>query len=188
MKITEQELIQLERIMQMLSEGIDPTSGILFPNDTILNSFSLKKAFTETSEILQYLIQSGATFVTPSGHKAYKMPFHFVDGEDYDIPLSDSPISVSKLTWLINSSVASYDIKKIKATEITYWLVQKGYLQIEISGDNNAYKIPTEKGISLGISSIIKTNSAGLQYSLNLYSIEAQKFILDNINSITGWE
>ena len=54
MKLNEQELIQLERIMQMLSEGKDPTSGIMFSNDTILNSDVLKKAFCQASEICDW--------------------------------------------------------------------------------------------------------------------------------------
>ncbi len=187
MKLNEQELIQLERIMQMLSEGKDPTSGIMFSNDTILNSDVLKKAFFQASEIFQHLIRCGAPIV-PSGRRGeYKSPFHIFPDEAEKIRLSEESVSISKLTWLINSVVDNPHAKKLKATEITYWLLQNGFLEMKESEEGDIYKIPTERGCALGITSIVKTNSKGIEYALNLYSKDAQTYIVSNINIITGW-
>ena len=187
MKLNEQELIHLERIMQMLSEGKDPTSGIVFSNDTILNSDVLKKSFLQTREIFQYLIRCGAPTV-PSGRRGeYKSPFHIFPDEADNIHLSDEPVSISKLTWLINSVVNRPHVKKLKATDITFWLLQNGFLEEKESDDGDTYKTPTERGCALGITSIMKTNSNGIEYALNLYSKDAQKFIVSNINTVTKW-
>lgn len=187
MKFNEQELIQLERIMQMLSEGKDPTSGIVFSNDTILNSNVLKKSFSQASEIFRHLIRCGSP-VVPSGRRGeYKSPFHIFPDEAEKISLSDEPVSISKLTWLINSVVDNPHSKKLKATEITFWLLQNDFLETIESDDGDIYKIPTERGCALGITSIVKTNSRGIKYALNLYSKDAQTYIVSNINSITGW-
>lgn len=187
MKLNEHELIQLERIMQMLSEGKDPTSGIAFSNDTLLNSDVLKKSFSQASEIFQYLIRCGIPIV-PSGRRGeYKSPFHIFPDETEKIRLSEDPISVSKLTWLINSVVDNPHAKKLKATEITYWLLQNGFLETKESEAGDIYKIPTERGCALGITSTVKVNSKGIEYALNLYSKDAQTYIVSNINTITGW-
>ena len=187
MKLNEQELIQLERIMQMLSEGKDPTSGIIFSNDTILNNDVLKKSFSQAREIFQHLLKCGVPFV-PSGKRGeYKSPFHIFPNEADKISLSDEPVSISKLTWLINSAVDNPHTKKLKATEITYWLLQNGFLENKESEDGDIYKMPTEQGYALGITSIVKTNSKGMEYALNLYSKDAQMFVVSNINIITGW-
>jgi len=187
MKLNERELIHLERIMQMLSEGKDPTSGIIFSNDTILNSDVLKRSFSRASEIFQHLIRCGAPTV-PSGRRGeYKSPFHIFPDEAEKIRLSDEAVSISKLTWLINSVVDNPHAKKLKATEITFWLLQNGFLETKESKDGDIYKMPTERGCSLGITSIVKTNSKGIEYALNMYSKEAQTYIVSNINTITGW-
>lgn len=187
MKLNEQELIHLERIMQSLADGIDPTSGITFSDDTILNSDILKKSFLQTSKIFQHLIKSGLSIVPPGKREAYKSPFHIFPDEIDNINLSNEPISISKLTWLINTAVDNPHVKRLKATEITHWLVLQGYLEIKELDDGSTYKIPTEQGTTLGITSEVKTNSKGIEYVLNLYSMHAQKYIVDNINSITGW-
>lgn len=133
------------------------------------------------------MIRCGAPIV-PSGRQGeYKSPFHIFPDEADKISLSDEPISISKLTWLINSVVDNPHAKKLKATEITYWLLQNGFLEMKESEDGDIYKIPTERGCALGITSIVKTNSKGIEYALNLYSQDAQKYIVSSINTITGW-
>lgn len=180
MKPNKQKMIHLEGIMHTLAQGKDPTSGVSFPEDTILNNTVLKDAFQEVSEVLKY-------FIAPdeSSRKRYKSPFFLSQEASYSIALSDEPISVSKLTWSINAAVNDPSIRRLKATEITYWLTLQGFLELHQADDGNTYKMATEIGTALGISSTIKANSAGSEYALNLYSKEAQMFIIRHINLIT---
>ena len=55
-KYSSDKIAALFDIMKQLSEGRDPTSGLEFPNDSVLNSVILKRAFTDTSDILADLI------------------------------------------------------------------------------------------------------------------------------------
>lgn len=45
MKLNVENIIILQTVMKSLSQGVDPTSNIAFPDDTILNSKILQSCF-----------------------------------------------------------------------------------------------------------------------------------------------
>lgn len=186
MIIDYKKIENLQGIMQDLSQGIDPTSGMRFQDDTILNNVVLKHAFAATSEILKDIIHSGQRRVSKV-NSSYKPPFHLFADEVNEICFSDEPITISKLTRLINEVGQDRCMKKLKATDLTYWLTQQDYLEIVGTDEENPYKKPTQKGMALGISYEIRTNSMDIQYSVNFYSLSAQKFIASKINAISGY-
>lgn len=70
---------------------------------------------------------------------------------------------------------------KLRATQLTSWLVSNGYL-VELEGKTgNTCKSATEKGKRVGITSEKRVNSKGEQYIINLYDKNAQQFILTNV-------
>ena len=186
MIIDYKKIENLQGIMQDLSHGIDPTSGMCFQDDTILNNVVLKHAFATTSEILKDIIHSGPRRVSKV-NSSYKPPFHLFPDEINKICFSDKPITISKLTHLINEVGQDRCMKKLKATDLTYWLTQQGYLEVVDIDEENPYKRPTQEGMALGISYEIRTNSMDIQYSVNFYSLSAQKFIASKINEISGY-
>lgn len=187
MKLDREQLMYLQTIMQELSNGVDPTSGITFEKDTVLNNITLKKAFAATSELLKGLARSEKVFASSKAGEGYKMQFHLFPSDVERIEVSETPITISKLAFLINSVGNNSGMKRLKATQITFWLTCNGYLQIEDSDEEHPYKIPTEAGVALGISYEIKRNAAGVKYAVNYYSPKAQKYIISNINQITGY-
>lgn len=183
-----EQLIYLQTIMQELSNGVDPTSGIMFEEDTVLNNIILKRAFTATSELLKSLIQKEKVFASLKTGAGYKMRFHLFPSDVERIEVSEAPITISKLTFSINSVANNAGMKRLNATQITSWLTCNGYLQIEDSNEEHPYKIPTEAGTALGISHEIKRNAAGVEYAVNYYSPKAQEYIISKINQITGYD
>ena len=72
-------------------------------------------------------------------------------------------------------------MKKLKATQITAWLVAHDYLEeIEVN-DGDACKTSTEQGQKIGITSFKKQNSRGNEYITNMYNRGAQEFILNTV-------
>lgn len=173
-------------MMESLARGEDPTSGIIFTDDTILNHRLIKECFLETAEVLKFLYHNlDAINAIKSGKKtSKKMTFVITNEERETIPISSDPISISKFAYLINEKVQHKDMKKLHATQITRWLCRNGYLAIVEPEDGEPYKIATVDGGSVGISTVMKKNSQGIEYATNLYNEAAQKFILDNIVSI----
>ena len=74
--------------------------------------------------------------------------------------------------------------KRIKATQITTWLLSLDYLKEYVNQDQRAFKISTEKGIKEGISTIMKTSKHGKEYPVNIYNISAQQFIIKHLSDI----
>ena len=96
---------------------------------------------------------------------------------------SDKPISVSEITFRINDLNKDQNCKKLKATDITEWLLENEFLKAAtINGKN--YKLPTPKGKELGMTSETRINDDGNWYKIVLYNRAAQGFIIDNINRI----
>lgn len=186
MIIDYKKIENLQGIMYDLSNGIDPTSGMSFQDDTILNNVILKHAFATTSEILKDIIHSGQRRISKT-NLPYKSPFHLFPDEIDNICFSEKPITISKLTYLINEVGQNRCMKKLKATDLTYWLTQQDYLEIVDFDEENPYKKPTQEGAMLGISYEIRTNSRDIQYSVNYYSLSAQQFIVSKINEISGY-
>lgn len=160
----------LAAIMKQLSEGKDPTSGLTFSEDSILNSNILKRAFADTSDILGHVAS-----------KSYKLPFSLTAEEIKRIPISDEPQPISRFVFIINSMVSRPGMRKLYAKQITEKLTELHYLEKVFPKEGREYKIATELGKSLGIHSVHKTNLAGNHYVTNMYDANAQKFIINEI-------
>ena len=182
-------LIDVEKLndaMMKLAIGVDPTTGIKFSNDTILNNKVLQDMFSKTSDILQDILDG--TLVKKKHRRPYKKVFHILyDDSLIDMIVFPEGVTISKFVYRINEKVNIDRMKKLRAVDITTWLAAEGYLQIT-QGDAFRYKTTTEKGKAIGITTIIKKTVNGDDYSVNVYNLEAQEFILKNINIITGYE
>ncbi|QOX65111.1 hypothetical protein FRZ06_18055 [Anoxybacterium hadale] len=176
------DLIKMKEYAVALSKGIDPTSGLPLPEDTILNSKQLNKYFNQISEFLDTTIKSGENIGLKRRNGIYD--FRLVEDNKKNIEISATPVSISEFTYNINTSINTEYMRKIKVTQITNWLLENGYLKIITDDDDNDYKIVTDKGQSVGIMSIQKCSEYGRKYPVNLYDSNAQKFIIENINSM----
>ena len=72
---------------------------------------------------------------------------------------------------------------KIPVTHITDWLCRNGYLKEETL-INWKRKISTAKGEAIGIITVDGANQSGLPYKKNVYSADAQRFIVANLIKI----
>lgn len=181
MTLDNQTLKILHTVMKDLSHGIDPTSDIPLPNDTILNSAILKKCFSEAADIFDYLEQLVDEINQLSIRKVVqkKQPFYLSQDEYTRIPISDNAISISKFTFNVNSICTRKDMKPLRATQITKWLDKQGYLKLVECEGGIECRSATELGNQLGITAIPKVNSRGKKYIVNVYDSNAQKFIID---------
>lgn len=183
MKIDRDSIQTLGMIMESLSNGVDPISGIGFPNDTVLNSRLLKKAFAETAEVmlrLASLADPGDIVVLKNGVNK-KLPFYMTVEEHSQLEVSSMPVSISHFTFQINSIIRREKMKMLKATQFTQWLNEKGYLETVEVEEGNECKRATSLGNSVGIHSVDKVNSRGEIYVTNMYSSEAQEFLINEV-------
>ena len=177
--MTELEKIKRARMyIEKLANGIDPITDNELPDNTILNNVRLSRCFFYVADILQQVVENGGV-----GH-VVKKQFDMNEQQKRLIPLSDTPIPVSVLCDNISSVVDLAVYRRLSHNKITEWLVAKGFLQ-ETATEKGKRKALTDKSSLLGITQEERISPQyGTQYTVNLYSKEAQQFIIDHINEI----
>ena len=83
----------------------------------------------------------------------------------------------------LNSLIDTEEMKGIKTTSITNWLIKINMLEYFADENSKNHKIPTENGMQLGITTQERLGMYG-SYKVVLYDINVQQFTLDNIDTI----
>ena len=110
--------------------------------------------------------------------------FYAKNEELFEFNYSNEPIYISIIADRINECVKRSDMRKLSATSISNWLASKGFLIAYTKENGKTSKKPTSLGEKLGIKTIVKDGKNG-PYMINVYDINAQRFIIDNIEDIS---
>ena len=83
----------------------------------------------------------------------------------------------------LNEHIDAESMKKMTTTVITGWLLDKGFLELHEYPDGKKNRVPTKQGEYIGLSTEIRTGQYG-EYHAVLYSEDAQRFVVDNLDSM----
>ncbi|MGM9972245.1 MAG: hypothetical protein ACI35W_07535 [Anaeroplasmataceae bacterium] len=111
-----------------LAKGIDPKTGEILNDDTIINR----------SDVIRMLYSIKEFIKENNKVKKGRIPFALTDTTD----LYEKTITISQFVRKINEKNVTGNMKKLSYKAILAWLLKKGYL--EIVGKNS--KLATEKG------------------------------------------
>lgn len=163
----------------MLARGRNPITGADVGDDSVLNNIRICRCLLYVEEVLSRVVDAGGA--VPKKDK--KKPFRITrqELERYEFP--PEPLPVSKIAQRITDLVANDNMKKLCYKDITAFLIDAGALQIVTDSDGKQTKRPTSFGESLGISLDYRQGRNG-PYAVVIYNREAQRFILDNMESI----
>ena len=134
---------------------------------------------------LSEIIEFSKTYVAYSDKSVSRKPsepFEITRAELAKFEFSETPLLISQITNRINALKTTTSSAKLKATDLTEWLLSVGILKV-VSQDAQYYKLPSDIGCEMGIS-VERRSSRNREYSIALYNIEAQKFIIDNLHAI----
>lgn len=176
-----EKLYELRYYANSLENGIDPTTGLVFAEDTIMNAPKIKDYNRRIRELLDSFIWK----VENRGIRTdiRKIPFYISEEEKSNFTYSDKPVSISQFCYGINETLIS-GMSKLQAKDITKGLEAMGYLETKPLGEEKSYKCPTEKGLQLGITAEKRVNAYGNEYCVNLYSKDAQRYVMENLERI----
>lgn len=175
--MTELETMQRAKMyLDKLARGIDPITGREIGNDSVLNNVRISRCLFYVSGVLEQVIANGGAI----GEKA---PFTITREQMSGIPISDQPIRISEFAENISRAAGDPSRKKLKATDITNWLLAKGYLQKELGPDGKQRRVPTELGIRSGITGQLIQGQNGPYVSVS-YNAYAQRMILDHLEEM----
>ena len=181
--MTEIEIMQRAKMyMDKLSQGVDPVTDEEMPEDSVLNNVKLARCFFYVSGVLQQVINNGG-IVSGKAPKIKKVDFAITPEQITKIEIPRYPIRITEFVEMLNDAVDAPEMKKLKTTKITDWLLEKGFLYKEPDPDGKSRRMPTEEGKKLGLTTAPRRGPAGDQMAV-YYSRQAQMFLLDNLEAI----
>lgn len=180
--MTELEKIAYARLfIDKLANGINPLDDTPVPESDIVNNIRLSRCFFYVSDILRQVIENGGT--APKKTRSQKSPFFITHEQLAGYSYSELPISVSEIAKRINMLIDTENMKSLSYSQLAKWLIGVNVLVEQTSDSSKPKKVPTEEGKRLGASLELRSGMRGEYWSV-LYNVEAQKFIIDNIDLI----
>ena len=176
--MTELETMQRAKMyLDKLAQGIDPISGQEIPNDSVLNNVRLARCFFYVSGILDQVIANDGRVI--SGEKN----FYITQEEISRLQPSQEALRITQFADRITDGVHDPARKRLKATTITNWLIEKGFLEKRVDEAGKSKRLPTAAGEQLGLSVREMQVKAG-PFQAVYYGANAQRFILDHLMDI----
>ena len=173
-----QNMQRAKMYLDKLARGVDPITDREVPEDSVMNNVRICRCLHYVSGVLEQVIANGGAI----GEKA---PFAISREQMAGIQLSSQPIRISEFTETINRAADDPSRKRLKATDITNWLLERGYLQKELGPDGKQRRSPTELGQRSGIAAQMQQGQNGYYLAIS-YDINAQRLILDHLEEILG--
>lgn len=162
--------------IEKLANGINPLNDEPVKDDDLINNVHISRCLFYVAELLGET--KAGTTVDRKGRKL----FFLSSKEAANIHIS-APNGIANFIKLVNGHIPA-NMKPLSATLLMNWLRNEGLLQEVSKGDGHKTNLPTEKGNKIGIVTEVQRNIDGQEYQRVIYSIEAQRFILNNIESI----
>ncbi len=161
-----------------LDKGINPFTKEEINENDIINNVKISRCLFYVSDILGEVISNGGI---NKSSKPKQIDFNINSIDVDSIEISDAPITVSIIAQRINA-VKPENMKKLKVTAITNWLVSINMLEIITNNNKNIKKV-TNNGKDLGLIEEERIGQYGRYFAVT-YNKNAQQFIIDNLNSI----
>lgn len=176
-----EKLRKIKQCIDSLAEGMNPFTGQPLPENDIVNDVRVSRNLFLASSFIQE--QMNEIIAKKPGQKP---EFRMSLKERERVEFSSQPISVSELTRRMNDAVGTRDCKKISYRQITDYLVKIGMIKLVENSAGAHRRLPTENGKKLGISLDTRVGQYG-PYQVVLYSEDAQRFIVDNVDAIMAF-
>ncbi|MCR5821270.1 MAG: hypothetical protein K6F94_10075 [Bacteroidaceae bacterium] len=174
--IDKEKLVTAKVWIEKLANGINPLNDKVVNEDDIINNVHISRCLFYVSELLDE-IKAGR-----KAERRRRKAFFLPSKDAANIQIS-APNGIANFIKLVNGNIPS-DMRPLTASQILRWLRKEGILQEVSKEDGHKTNLPTEKGNSLGINIEVQQNSDGLEYQRVVYSVDAQRFLLNNIESI----
>ena len=183
--MTDLEMMERARMyLNKLANGVNPLDESQIPEGDVVNQVRISRCLFYVSDVLRRCIENGGISPAPV-KKEKKQPFFLSLEQRNQCPLSSESVTVSVLVQRMNDLIDD-NMTALKATQITDWLVDAGLLEILTSPDGHHARRATPEGDHMGIHNEERQSIRG-PYTAVFYTQEAQKFILDNLDSILSF-
>lgn len=175
-----EDLVLLKRAvnyMEKMAMGKNPVTNKDVPQGDTVSEKRVQNCCIYVRDVLDKIIKN-------DGMIGKRKKFTVTDELLSKIEISEIPIGISDFAKRINA-VKEDTMRGISGTKIASWLAREGYISTEKIGENKTRKVINERSKEIGIISESKVSRrTGEIYDQLLYSAEAQRFILENLDKI----
>ena len=181
--MTENEkILYAKSFIDKMANGVNPLDNTPIPEGELLNNVRISRCLFYVSELLEQM--AGGAPIMEKKQPEHKIPFFATEEQISKFNYTFQPITASEIIKRMDEAIGNPRMKSVSVQFVNRWLIEEGYLFTDdevISG--KPQKMPTQRGIGLGITATLKEGKMGPYMSLQ-YSAQAQKFIVKNINAI----
>ena len=175
--MTELETIaRAQMYLEKLANGVNPLTDTEVNENDVVNNVRISRCLFYVSGILKQITSTGI-------FEIQKSDFTLSPKQTAAFPYSEDPITVSEITKRLNELVNPAESKPLKNGVITEWLIQAGMLS-NVVVNNKTHKRVTDSGSNIGIIAEQRVNQQGTTYEAVFYTLNAQHYIVDNIDEI----
>ena len=183
--MTELETLQRAALyVKKMANGVNPLTDAVIEESDFINNVRISRCLFYVSDVLEEVIKNGGKVVQKSSKKA-RIPFYVSSEDVKGFNYSKTPISLSAIADKFNELIDLDSMQKMSYKTLADWLISQDVLTVTDGPDGKPRKMPTDKGLSMGVSVIQRTSQQGIIYDVIVYDLTAQKFIVQNIMSIT---
>lgn len=167
--------------MEKLAMGIDPLTDKPIPVGEVATAPRMRKCFQYVAGLLEQIADNGG--IVGEDRKGNIPPIWTAEVlAKYVFP--DVPLTMTEIVKQLNAVAGMSFYTKLSYRNVVQWLVTIGALEIVERSDGKHTHVPTEQGITLGIQTQNRVGRNGRVYSNVVYNEEAQRFLLDNMETI----
>lgn len=175
-------MIEIEKLnsakmwIEKLANGINPLNDELVKDDDLINNVHISRCLFYVSELL------GEIKTGTSVERRSRKPFFLSANDALNIPVS-TPNGIANFVRYVNGYI-SEDMKPLSAAQVIKWLRNEGLMKEVQKEDGHKTNLPTDKGNTIGITTEVQRNPEGMEYQRVVYGVDAQRFILSNIEAV----
>lgn len=139
----------------------------------------------------RFLLEHLNEMPAPKSLKAYRKSakldrFSLTAEQIRAVQVVENGVSLSEFCRKVNERIDQEKMKKLPSSAVSAWLLERGFLEIQLGKNGEKHKRPTAKGTELGLYTSTLTNAYGAVYTAVFYNAEAQKFLLQHLPEIAA--
>ena len=178
------DVVKLEKAIayiQRIADGNNPVNNTPADEDSVLNNPNVIRCMFFVKEVLEEVKRNNG-YIGKKAKKTDKASFPIEVLENFAYTEDKA---ISKFVNQINELIDDTVYQKLHYKVITQWLKRNGFLEEKYSQEfEKTIKLPTDKGVQLGIRTEKSRNGRGLEYVSVLYNQSAQNYIIQNMEAI----
>ena len=167
---------------QRMADGRVPYSNQPIEND-VLNNPNVIRSMYFIKEVLEEVRENGGMVGRRTRRAritASAFPFEVLERFEYQ-----SDMSISRILEQFKELADDSNTKIISAQKVNKWLETNGYITKAVVSDSGREGwLPTDKGEAIGLITE-QRGEPGREYTLTIYSKQAQEFLASNLKRIT---